>query len=195
MGKANFISGLVILTLALTVGMASSPKMVLGADVKDVLAFDKAGALLQPKADVFREWTLVGTPVTPNDMNDGKAPFPEFHNVYIDPVSWKHYKKTGEFRDGTVLIKELVSVGTKQATSGNGYFMGDYIGLEVTIKNSKRFSKEPGYWAYFSFTDPGKPLKEQAMPFPASACNSCHDGNAAQDWVFTQYYPALRAAY
>mgnify|MGYP007132382116 CR=1 FL=1 len=28
----------------------------------------------------YREWVYVGTPVTPNDMNDGKAAFPEhFH--------------------------------------------------------------------------------------------------------------------
>ncbi len=25
---------------------------------------------------------------------------PEFHAVYIDPASWAHYKKKGEFRDG-----------------------------------------------------------------------------------------------
>jgi len=35
----------------------------------------------------FREWIYVGTPVTPNDLNDGAAAFPEFHNVYIDPES------------------------------------------------------------------------------------------------------------
>lgn len=29
----------------------------------------------------YREWVYVGTPVTPNDMNDGKAAFPEHHNV------------------------------------------------------------------------------------------------------------------
>lgn len=90
-------------------------------------------------------WIFVGTPVTPNELNDGKAPFPEFHNVYIDPVSYKHYKKTGKFRDGTLMVKELVSVGSKSAPSGNGYFQGEYIGLEATIKDSKRFTEEPGF--------------------------------------------------
>jgi hypothetical protein len=71
----------------------------------------------------YREWIYVGTPVTPNDMNNGKAAFPEFHNVYIDPKSWAHWKKTGEFRDNTILIKELVRVGSKAAVSGSGYFM------------------------------------------------------------------------
>ena len=106
----------------------------------------------------------------------------------------EHYKKTGKFRNGTVLIKELVSVGSRKAASGNGYFMGEYIGREVALKDSKRFPKEPGYWAYFTFTSGhGKPLKEKVMAAPTSACNDCHKGNAAQDWVFTQYYPVLRA--
>jgi len=70
----------------------------------------------------YREWVFVGTPVTPNDLNNGKAAFPEFHNVYIDPLSWAHWKKTGEFRDGTILMKELVGVGAKAAVSDNGYF-------------------------------------------------------------------------
>ncbi|SFH57377.1 Cytochrome P460 [Nitrosospira sp. Nsp14] len=57
-------------------------------------------------------------------MNNGKASFPEFHSVYIDPESWQHWKKTGKFRDGTILIKEMASVGSKTAVSGKGYFMG-----------------------------------------------------------------------
>ena len=48
----------------------------------------KDGQLERPTG--FREWVYVGTPVTPNDMNDGKAAFPEHHNVYIDPASWAH---------------------------------------------------------------------------------------------------------
>jgi hypothetical protein len=153
----------------------------------------KDGQLERPTG--FREWVYVGTPVTPNDMNDGKAAFPEHHNVYIDPESWAHWKKTGEFREGTILIKELVSVGSKAAVSGNGYFQGDFIGLEATIKSKKHFPDEPGNWAYYSFSTPDhKTLTTSATAFPAASCNGCHAGAAADDWVFTQYYPVLRAA-
>lgn len=150
------------------------------------------GELKRPTG--YREWIYVGTPVTPNDLNDGKAAFPEFHNVYIDPKSWAHWKKTGDFRDGTILIKELVSVGSKAAVSGNGYFEGDFVGLEATIKSKKHFPAEPGNWAYFSFSTPEhKTLTSEAKAFPTAACNACHQGAAADDWVFTQYYPVLRA--
>ncbi len=161
---------------------------------EEVTYFTMEGNELKRPTD-FRTWVFVGTPLTPNDMNNGKAPFPEFHNVYIDPQSYDEYKATGKWRDGTILVKELVSVGSKAAASGNGYFMGDYIGLEATIKSSKHFPDEPGNWAYFSFTTPpDEDLKNMATPFATNMCNSCHATSAKDDFVFTQYYPVLKAA-
>ena len=154
-------------------------------------AFTMDGKLTQPTG--YREWVYVGTPLTPNDMNPPEAPFPEFHNVYIHPDDYAHYKKTGEFPDGTVLVKELVSVGSKEASSGRGYFMGEFIGLETAIKDSQRYPREPGYWGYYSFGH-SYPLAETAAKQPVSTCNACHEANAADDWVFTQFYPVLRAA-
>jgi len=152
----------------------------------------KNGELQRPSG--YREWIYVGTPLTPNDMNNGKAAFPEFHNVYIDPKSWSHWKKKGEFRDGTILMKELVSVGSKAAVSGQGYFQGDFLGLEATIKSKKYFPNEPGNWGYYSFSTPDhSSLNKTAKAFPAASCNACHAASAADDFVFTQYYPVLSA--
>lgn len=153
------------------------------------------GELVRPTD--YRRWVYVGTPVTPNDMNNGKAAFPEHHNVYIHPSSYDHYLETGEWKEGTILVKELVSVGTKAAVSGNGYFQGEFIGLEATIKSAKDFGDEPGNWAYFSFTNEeklGGDLKASAAAFPAASCNVCHQASARDDFVFTQHYPVLRAA-
>ena len=161
----------------------------------DKLEFNRKGELIRPSPDNYRTWVFVGTPVTPNELNNGKAAFPEFHNVYIHPSDYKYYKTTGKFQDGTVLIKELVSVGAKKASSGNGYFQGEFLGLEATIKDSVRFPKEPGNWAYFSWsTKDHKSLKDTAKAFPSSSCNACHAANADDDFVFTQYYPVLRDA-
>ena len=153
--------------------------------------FTPDGKLKRPVG--YRKWVYVGTPLTPNDLNDGEASFPEFHSVYMDPESFAHYEKTGEFRDGTVMIKELITVGSKEATSGKGYFMGDFRGLEASIKDSKRFKDEPGNWAYFSFGHK-YPLKAAATKQAAASCNACHQTSAAKDDVFSQYYPVLRAA-
>jgi hypothetical protein len=153
--------------------------------------FTQDGKLKKPEG--YRKWVYVGTPLTPNELNGGEAPFPDFHAVYIDPESYAHYEKTGEFRDGTVMIKELVGIGAKEATSGKGYFMGDFIGLEASIKDSKRFKDEPGNWAFFSFGHK-YPLKAEATMQNATVCNSCHQTSAKKDYVFSQFYPVLRAA-
>src|SRR6185369_1409073 len=120
------------------------------------------GELMMPRD--FRQWVFIGAPVTPNDKNNGKFP------------------------NGTVIVKELAGVGAKSSASGSGYFAGEFIGVAASVKDAKRFAKEPGNWGYFSFMgDGGKALA-------SAACNACHQQNAAEDLVFTQHYPVLRAA-
>jgi hypothetical protein len=153
-----------------------------------LVEFTLDGKLKQPVG--YRKWVHVGTPLTPKELNDDEVS--EFHAVYMDPESFDHYEKTGKLRDGTVMIKEFVGVGSKEAVSGKGYFMGEFTGLEASIKDSKRFKDEPGNWAYFNF---GKyPLKAEVSKEAADTCNACHQDNAKTDWVFSQYFPVLRAA-
>jgi len=156
-----------------------------------------------PEGKIWREWLYVGSLVTPNALNDGQAPFPEQHMIYIDPVSWEHYKKTGEFREGAVLAKELTRVrapdganenGSTDEVSGTGYFMGEYSGFEITIKSKELYPDEPGNWAYYTFGHQPEPYNPTAKRQPAEACNACHEASAAEDFVFTQFYPVLRAA-
>jgi hypothetical protein len=49
--------------------------------------YTASGELVLPKD--FHEWVYVGSPLTPNALNGGQANFPEFHNVYIEPVSYE----------------------------------------------------------------------------------------------------------
>ena len=193
-----FLSGAAVLAAVVVAAMHSnSPHLASAAPPKSKAArhtpvrFTAAGELVQPTG--YRKWPYVGTPLTPHDMNGGKAAFPEFHNVYIDPAAFDVYEETGEFPDGTVLVKELVSVGSKQASSGKGYFMGEFIGLEVSMKDRARFNDEAGNWAFFSFGHE-YPLAATAKPQPAANCSACHGNLADEDYVFTQYYPVLRAA-
>ena len=171
----------------------SPPAMATGGDasINKWAEYTPEGKMKRPPFS-FRKWVYVGTPLTPNDLNDGKANFPEFHNVYIDPDSFSHLEKTGEYRDGTVIVKELVSVGAKEASSGNGYFQGDFIGLEVSVKDAKRYPTDPGNWGYYSFGH-SYPLKEQSAKNRTDECNGCHQRHAV-NFVFSQYYPVLRAA-
>jgi hypothetical protein len=197
--KGTITAG-VVLVASLAVLTADKP-----ATAQDAYTpkFTADGQLIRPTTPIWREWTYVGSLVTPNALNDGNAPFPEHHMVYIDPKSWAHYKTTGKFREGTVLAKELTRVrapdgankdGSTDQTSGTGYFMGEYSGFEITIKSKKLYPDDPGNWAYYSFGHQPEPYNATAMRQPAEACNACHEASAAEDFVFSQFYPVLRAA-
>jgi hypothetical protein len=182
----------VIAGLSYVLTRAPVPRASAEEKAPALVEFTADGKLKQPVG--YRKWVYVGTPLTPNDLNGGEASFPEFHEVYMDPESFAYYEKTGKFRDGTVLVKELSSVGSKEAPSGKGYFQGEFTGLEAAIKDSKRFKDEPGNWGYFSFGHK-YPLKAEVAKNAVASCNQCHQDNAGKtDWVFSKYYPVLRAA-
>ncbi len=197
--------------LALTIGIGLVAGILPATAQDPAAAQDIARAEFTSDGDVirpenWRSWVFVGAPLTPNALNGGEAPFPEYHNVYIEPSAFAYWQRTGEWADGTQLVKELVllrqaedcdpdpSNGSCAQTSGQGYFPGEFAGLELKVKDAARFADEPGNWAYFSFGHQPEPYAETATAFPADACNACHEVNAADDFVFTQYYPVLRAA-
>ncbi len=193
LGAAVPLGTLVLLGCSLAAARPGADPGVQVASGDQAIAFTREGELKRPRG--YRSWVYVGAPLTPNDMNDGKAAFPEFHSVYVDPISFEHYKRTGAWRDGTVVVKELVSVGTKSSTSGRGYFMGEFLGLETMLKSAERFPDEPGHWGFFRFTDEeGGPVHRTATALPTASCAACHQGSARDDLVFTQHYPVLRAA-
>ena len=195
---------IVCLSLGLVVAMAMA---VLGSGKSAAHTykpeFNAKGELMLPKNHVWREWPYVGSLVTPHALNDGNAPFPEHHIVYVEPVTWAHYKKTGKFREGAVLVKELTLIrapdgankdGSTDEVSGTGYFMGEFSGFEVTIKSKKLYPDEPGNWAYYTFGHKPEPYDAATKRQPTKNCNVCHDASAAEDFVFSQFYPGLRAA-
>lgn len=162
-------------------------------------SFDAQNRALTPSG--WREWVYVGAPLTPNALNGGAAGFPEFHNVYVEPSAFASYMKTGTWAQGTQIVKELVLVltddnkpdGSSDGPSGRGYFQGEFQGLELLVKDQERFGKEPGGWAFFSFGHKPEPYDAIATVMPVAACSTCHEGGADTDFIFTQYYPILRA--
>jgi Cytochrome P460 len=156
--------------------------------------YTASGDLILPKN--FHEWVYVGSPLTPNALNGGKAGFPEFHNVYIEPGSYAIYQKTHEFPEGTIFFKELQLTlpgenpdGSRSEPSGRGYFPGPYNGADVTVKDSKRYAATGG-WGYYNFNH-HEPKAPTATLKPKEECAYCHIGQAKKDEVWTQFYPLL----
>ena len=170
---------------------------VVAAAPQSTAVFDSDGKLKLPVG--YRRWVFVGAPLTPNGLNNGKAGFPEFHHVYVEEKNLNVYLQTGSFPEGTVIVKELTRVldptfpdGSRAEPSGRGYFNGEFNGLDVTVKDSKRFAKTNG-WGFFNFGHHPLPYAESAEEAPASECAGCHGAFVAKtDMTWVQFYPMLR---
>src|SRR5215472_4953200 len=147
----------------------------------------------------WRQWIFVGEPLTPNALNGGRANFPEYHNVYIEPGSYEIYRKTGIFPDGTIFFKELQLTlgpaenqnpdGSQTEPSGRGYFPGKFNGADVTVKDSKRYA-DTGGWGHFNFHH-FEPKALTAKVKARAECAFCHIAAAKRDEVWTQFYRIL----
>jgi hypothetical protein len=170
--------------------------------------FDSSGKMKLPTG--YRKWVFVGAPLTPEGLNNGKfncdqpggctkSNFPEYHHVYIEQKNVDAYLKTGDFPEGTVIVKELTRVlnptfpdGSRTEPSGRGYFNGELNGIDVSVKDRKRFSKSNG-WGYFTFGHHPLPYAPTAPESPVSECAGCHIANVAKtDMTYIQFYPLLR---
>jgi Cytochrome P460 len=152
------------------------------------------GDLILPKG--FEKWVYVGSPLTPNALNGGKANFPEFHNVYMQPWAYEEYQKTNVFPEGTIMFKELQLTipgqnpdGSRTEPSGRGYFPGKLNGADVTVKDSKRYG-DTGGWGYYNFHH-YEPKAPTAKLKPKTECAYCHMASAKKDEVWTQFYIRL----
>lgn len=155
------------------------------------------GQLVLPEG--YREWVYLGSPLTPNALNGGEAGFPEYHNVYMHPAAYALFKESGEFPEGTILLKELQlsqpgeeEDGSRYEVSGRGYFPGAFNGIDIAVKDSSRFSDSQN-WGYFNFGHHAPPYAETAAAAPVEACAACHIDNADEDMVFTRFYEILNS--
>ncbi len=160
--------------------------------------YNAAGELILPPNNMWREWVFVGSPLTPNALNNGSANFPEYHNVYIQPWAYEEYKRTNRFPEETIMFKELQLTGgtgefpdgSQTQPSGRGYFPGAYNGADVSVKDSKRYASTGG-WGYFDFNH-SEPKLPSTKVQPRSQCAFCHIQNGAKkDEVWTQFYRLL----
>ncbi len=202
--------------LAVIVGLGLTASVVYLVVAKPVAAqteqssvvFNADGTVQVPTG--FRKWVFVGAPLTPEGLNDGKyncnqpagctrSNFPEYHHVYIEQKNVDAYLKTGDFPEGTVIVKELTRVlsptfpdSSRKEPSGRGYFNGAYNGIDMSIKDSKRFAKTNG-WGFFTFGHHPLPYDKTSAERPVTECAGCHIANvAATDMTWIQFYPLLR---
>ncbi len=148
--------------------------------------FTADNQLIRPEG--YREWIYLSSGLGMSYSGKGYDESPDFTNVFIKPEAYREFVKTGTFPDGTVLVLELRHSETNGSINKGGRFQTRLVGIEASIKDSKRF---PEKWAYFSFVGDGRTPLAQAKACPKDNCWKCHNEHADTDNVFTQFYPAL----
>jgi hypothetical protein len=190
--KLSLLSSIKVVMLALLVIAAGATGGSLTGS-NDPLAkmaqprYNEAKELLFPEN--YDSWVFVGASIGLSYTEATRVEGPGvFHHVYLQPEAYAHFKRTGQFPEKTMLVMELHQPEQKVSINKQGYFQGERIGVEAAVKDHSKFQEG---WAYFDFRNGAK---KSAAAFPNAACFSCHKQHAANDNVFTQFYPALRDA-
>jgi hypothetical protein len=117
-----------------------------------------------------------------------------FHHVYTQPEALAGYQRTGEFPDGTVLVKELRGHARANYTTGTNVASATApTQWFLMVKDTEgRFPGNPLWregwgWALFKAGAPGVNV---AKGF-ANDCQACHLPARNTDWVYTNGYPRL----
>jgi hypothetical protein len=148
--------------------------------------YDKDRALLLPER--YREWVFAGASL---GLGYDTAPggHEMFNEVLIEPTAYRHFVKTGEFREGTMFVLLLQGADAGVLPGRRGRFAGEIHGVEMAVKDRTR---TPEGWAYYGFGGMGDAPARSAQP--ETGCANCHKQHGARDNVFLQFYPMLAQA-
>lgn len=186
-GRGHFES-----SAAATTSRGAPPHASQDAPPADQLPrFNEAGELIRPED--WQAWVMVGASIGLSYAEDGGfEPVMEgsapgmFHNVYMQPWSYRHFRETGEFPEGTMFILAMYEASQNADPARGGWYEDDGFLAEIHLKQEGLH--ESG-WGFYGFGGGA----ESASMIPGEAnCYSCHAEETALDNVFVQFYPALR---
>jgi hypothetical protein len=173
--KYRFHTALAALLLSLAASGTGSPESTYTAD----------GRLKFPTN--YREWIFLSSGL---DMSYRQRPDMQGHsmfdNVFVDPVAYQAFLRTGTWPEQTLLVLEVRGASDKGSINKSGKFQStELMGVEVHVKDTKRFANG---WAFFGFEAGTEPARQ--IPTGAD-CYSCHQQHGAVDTTFVQFYPTL----
>jgi hypothetical protein len=145
--------------------------------------YDEKGNLVRPTD--YREWMFLSSGY---GMNYSPAPGSHemFTNVFVPRWAYQVFLESGKWPEQTMWVVEEREADSKGSINKHGEFQTDWMGMAVEVKDSSRF---PDKWGYFAYGGDNK--TSEAMP-KGNPCWSCHDGHAAVEHTFVQFYPTLK---
>ena len=141
--------------------------------------------LLRPSN--YREWIFLSSSLGLNYPPPGAPAGPQqFHNVYVNPSSYRSFMQTGKWPDRTVYILETRAVGAETTANRDGRFQTALQSLEANVKDS-RFRDGWGYFIFNGRDTSAAPLAGDVV----ARCIDCHTRHTAVERTFVQFYPTL----
>ena len=128
--------------------------------------------------DGYRSWTHIKTMVL-HPGHPLENPFKGIHHVYGNNKAVSG-TKTGEFKDGSVLVFDLLEYQTQDKASTEG----DRVLVGVMVKDSKRYP-ETGGWGFEGFK--GNSHTERLVNDGGQSCFGCHTAQKDHDYVFSRW--------
>lgn len=128
--------------------------------------------------DGYRHWTHIKSMVL-HPGHPLENPFKGIHHVYGNDKAVKG-TQTGKFKDGSVLVFDLLEYNTQDKASTEG----DRVLVGVMKKNSKRYAKTGG-WGFEGFK--GNSRSERLVSDGGQSCFSCHTSQKDHDYVFSHW--------
>ena len=135
----------------------------------------------------YREWIFLSSGLNMNySAESPPAGGDEFDNVFVDPASWRAFKASGRWPEGTTFVKEGRHGATKGSINHTGQFQdGDATYIELHIRDTKRFKSG---WGFFEVSG-----NTPARVLPSTAdCYACHEQHGAVQTSFVQFYPTAK---
>lgn len=137
----------------------------------------------------YREWIFLsaGRGMTYGPSADPNGP-PLFDNVFVNPAAYHAFTQSGKWPEQSIFILEVRRARSEGSINKGGQFQGDVAGIEVLVKDTRRFQDTNG-WGFFEF-EGGQTTPTSKLPKTAG-CYACHSANAAVEYTFVQFYPTL----
>jgi hypothetical protein len=123
------------------------------------------------------------------------TPVAQMHLVYASPGTIEHYRATGRFANGTVLVKEVWDADTQAMTTGTVSHAGHLKGWFVLVRESRNLHPENKLWGdgwAWSWFDATNSTKTTSTDYTKD-CKGCHVPARGTNWVYVNGYPALDA--
>ena len=177
-----------LLTTAIGSSVRASIELQSGATESQVMPrYDSTRSLELPSD--YRQWVFVGSSLGLSYSEGGEG-HEMFHHTLMEPTAYRHFARTGTFREGTMLVLMLHGTGEGVLPSRRGQFASLIHGVEMAVKDKNR---TPEGWAYYNFGGMDG-IRSAVQPMSKASCFNCHAEHAAKDNVFLQFYPLLAEA-